>query len=301
MTYPRDTFVNKLWFLIVIILAAANLVLLSFHLSTTEASGASPTARFLEFSGNSESLAGRVGLLGNKTGDAMASTGRAISSSAESVATAAVGAGRSVQAGATAAGRSLVSGFAATARTAGRMAGAVSSMNVASSFIRPIDKTPVPVIIPAASAIPAVQTTPATSPAAPQTNAAPQWPLHGVITTQFGVPELPYERVHTGLDISDGRTSGVTPIKPFKPGVVSAVIRSNLGLGNHVIVDHGGGMTSVYGHLYSIAVQTGQPVDADTALGYEGSTGVSTGTHLHFEIRLNGQPVDPQKFISGRP
>jgi murein DD-endopeptidase MepM/ murein hydrolase activator NlpD len=72
-------------------------------------------------------------------------------------------------------------------------------------------------------------------------------------------------------------------------------------LGNHVIVDHGNGVTSVYAHLHSISVQVGQDVTLDTTLGLEGSTGASTGTHLHFEIRVNGQAANPQQFISGQP
>jgi murein DD-endopeptidase MepM/ murein hydrolase activator NlpD len=68
-----------------------------------------------------------------------------------------------------------------------------------------------------------------------------------------------------------------------------------------LVIDHGGGLSSVYGHLYSISVKAGQMVDTNTVLGYEGSTGASTGTHLHFEIRVNGQPEDPKKFIPGLP
>jgi hypothetical protein len=136
---------------------------------------------------------------------------------------------------------------------------------------------------------------------APQSDAQVTWPLHGAITTMFGASDLPYERVHTGLDISDGKAPGVTPIHPFKAGLVVEVIRSGGGLGNHVVVDHGAGLTSVYGHLASITVQLGQKVATTSIVGYEGSTGASTGTHLHFEIRINGQPRNPLQFISGRP
>jgi murein DD-endopeptidase MepM/ murein hydrolase activator NlpD len=127
------------------------------------------------------------------------------------------------------------------------------------------------------------------------------WPLHGAITTLFGVPEPPYQPIHTGLDISDGEPSGVSPIHAFKAGEVIAVIHEHIRLGNEVVIDHGGGMTSVYGHLYSTAVRVGQHVTTATVVGLEGTTGVSTGPHLHFEIRINGVPKNPLDFIPGRP
>jgi murein DD-endopeptidase MepM/ murein hydrolase activator NlpD len=68
-----------------------------------------------------------------------------------------------------------------------------------------------------------------------------------------------------------------------------------------VIVDHGNGVTSVYAHMDSIAVKTGQEVGLDTVLGIEGTTGVSTGPHLHLEIRVNGQAANPRQFIDGNP
>lgn len=125
-----------------------------------------------------------------------------------------------------------------------------------------------------------------------------RWPLEGTITTRFGVPHYPYQPIHSGIDISDFTPSGTTPIRPFRAGKVINAISSNYGLGNHVIVDHGNGVTSVYAHLASIAVAIGQDVDIQTDLGMEGSTGTSTGTHLHFEIRINGQATDPMPFLN---
>lgn len=126
------------------------------------------------------------------------------------------------------------------------------------------------------------------------------WPIHGAITTYFGEKGRYYHPVHTGIDISDGKRAGTTPIKAYRSGTVIAAGRDG-GLGNRVIVDHGNGVTSVYGHMSSISVQAGQVVTTQTTLGFEGSTGVSTGTHLHFEIRVNGQAADPLLFITGRP
>lgn len=129
----------------------------------------------------------------------------------------------------------------------------------------------------------------------------PIWPINGRVTAEFGVPHRPFQHTHTGIDISSGQRSGVTPVKPFRPGRVIETNYSRHGLGNHVIVDHGSGVTSVYAHFSSISVQAGQEVGVDTVLGFEGTTGASTGTHLHFEIRVNGQATNPRQFIGGNP
>jgi len=129
----------------------------------------------------------------------------------------------------------------------------------------------------------------------------PEWPIHGAITTFFGVPHWPYQETHTGLDISDGTRPGTTPVHAIKSGKVTSVVRSYSGLGNHVTVDHGDGVTAVYAHLDSVAATEGQTVGKTTVLGMEGTTGASTGTHLHLEVMVNGQYVDPLAYISGRP
>lgn len=141
----------------------------------------------------------------------------------------------------------------------------------------------------------------ALAPAVSPSSAVPQWPIHGVITEEFGVPHWPYQPTHTGIDISDGAPLGATPIKAFKPGRVIAVVHSNAGFGNHVIIDHGGDLLSLYGHMNSTAVEVGQSVDENTVLGYEGTTGLSTGVHVHFEIDLNGQPVNPHLYVASQP
>jgi murein DD-endopeptidase MepM/ murein hydrolase activator NlpD len=215
-------------------------------------------------------------------------------------------------------GHGAVRSVAFVFRIPGNALGLVTHAS-AVSIIRPSESEheQVPIIDPASPALlvaqnalpavpappaPANTATPASAAATPvpTTNDGPVWPLHGAITTQFGVPEPPYQAIHTGLDISDGQRPGVTPVKAFRRGKVIQVLRSG-GLGNHVVVDHGNGVTSVYGHLASIAVQEGQEVDTSTTLGLEGTTGVSTGTHLHFEIRVNGEATDPHKFIPGQP
>lgn len=141
-----------------------------------------------------------------------------------------------------------------------------------------------------------IATIPAAAPAA-----ASSWPIHGAITTHYGVPHRPFQPIHTGMDISSGQRSGVTHVKAFRGGIVTETVHSRHGLGNHVVVDHGGGLTSVYAHLYSIAVAIGQPVDTNVTLGLEGSTGLSTGPHVHFEIRQDGKTMNPQDYVPGHP
>lgn len=180
----------------------------------------------------------------------------------------------------------------------------VSSVAHIGSFIKPAeaDKTPVPQIDPAiAEEIAGSKSNSNAALPASQGNTAPQWPIQGVITEEFGVPHWPWQPIHTGIDISDGAAQGTTPIRPFKPGRVIVVIHSGSGFGNHVIVDHGNGLTSLYGHMYTTAVQVGQLVDENTVLGYEGTTGASTGVHVHFEIDLNSQPVNPHLYVQGQP
>ena len=121
-------------------------------------------------------------------------------------------------------------------------------------------------------------------------------PVGGPITSGFGSrrhPILGTVRNHTGVDF--GSPSG-TPIKSAAAGVVlSAGERS--GYGNTVIVDHGGTLATLYAHQSRIAVKDGQTVSRGQTIGYVGSTGFSTGPHLHFEVRMNGNPVDPMRYL----
>lgn len=257
------------------------------------------------------------------TGDAFSRSGKSVERAFDhGVGGAVVAAGKGVGSGIVAGvkgvgsgfawvGRGIGTGFAATFR-AGAMVAKASMFNpqAAAAIIRPADHTEVPIIEPdspallaASKALPATAApTPATlAVAVPQPVIVPTWPLHGAVTTEFGASDWPYQRVHTGIDISDGTRPGTTPIHPFRPGTVVQVVHSNVSLGNHVVVDHGNGVTSVYAHLASTAVVVGQQVDQGTMLGYEGTTGASTGTHLHFEIRVNGQAANPRTFISGQP
>lgn len=117
-------------------------------------------------------------------------------------------------------------------------------------------------------------------------------PVNGRITSGFGYrmhPILHYRRLHTGLDIS--APSG-TPIHAAGGGeVIFAGWRG--GYGNCIIIDHGGGRATLYGHMSRLAAGVGAVVNRRTVIGYVGSTGLSTGPHLHYELRINGTPVNP--------
>lgn len=122
------------------------------------------------------------------------------------------------------------------------------------------------------------------------------WPLIGRLSSGFGPrvhPIFGTRRMHTGVDI--GGRSG-EPIHAAKGGtVISAGWRG--GYGNAVVVDHGGGFSTLYAHQSKIAVQTGDVVSLGDVLGYVGSTGWSTSPHLHYELRLNGEPIDPLPYL----
>jgi murein DD-endopeptidase MepM/ murein hydrolase activator NlpD len=121
-------------------------------------------------------------------------------------------------------------------------------------------------------------------------------PVPGGIGSGFGPRVHPIyggTRMHTGDDM---HASFGEPIHACRAGTVISA-GWNGGYGNCVVIDHGAGMATLYGHQSSIAVAAGDHVDAGQVIGYVGSTGASTGPHLHFEVRLNGNPVDPAPYL----
>jgi murein DD-endopeptidase MepM/ murein hydrolase activator NlpD len=106
-------------------------------------------------------------------------------------------------------------------------------------------------------------------------------------------PILQTQRMHTGIDF--GATTG-TPIRAAADGVV-VVAGERGGYGNTVILDHGNALATLYAHQSRIAVAEGQSVAKGAIVGYVGSTGLATGPHLHFEVRVNGNPVDPMRYL----
>ncbi len=116
------------------------------------------------------------------------------------------------------------------------------------------------------------------------------------VTSTFGTRVDPFTRglaLHTGVDLKDDYG---TPVKATAPGVVTAAEWTG-GYGNMVEVDHGNGLSTRYGHLSVIGVSEGQAVQAGAVIGRVGSTGRSTGPHLHYETRIDGDPVDPMRFL----
>lgn len=119
------------------------------------------------------------------------------------------------------------------------------------------------------------------------------WPTRGPITSEFGYRPM-FGDFHTGIDIS---VPSNTPICAADSGVVISVAWAPLGYGNYVVVDHGGGIATLYAHNNSIAVSVGQSVSKGQVIAYSGSTGWSTGPHCHFEVRINGSAVNPRGYL----
>ncbi len=123
---------------------------------------------------------------------------------------------------------------------------------------------------------------------------AMRWPLSGFrITTYFGQRGA-YQRYHTGIDLA---APYGTPIVAAKAGQVEVAGWSSFGYGFHVVLDHGGGVETLYAHMSRIAVRAGAWVEAGEVIGYVGSTGWSTGPHLHFEVRVGGVPRNPLAYL----
>ena len=113
----------------------------------------------------------------------------------------------------------------------------------------------------------------------------------GTITSTFGER---WGKNHNGLDIA-GNTGD--PVMAALDGKVKSTFYERNGYGNVVILEHEGGIETRYAHMSKIGVKTGDTVKKGDIVGEVGSTGRSTGPHLHFEVRVNGSPVDPEKYI----
>jgi len=121
-------------------------------------------------------------------------------------------------------------------------------------------------------------------------------PTGGSITSGFGNryhPILHYNRLHAGIDFGGGY--GAAVYSAGSGTVIAASTRG--GYGNCVIIDHGDGKSTVYGHLSKIMVSEGQTVGSHQRIGSIGSSGLATGPHLHFEIRINGRAVNPANYL----
>jgi murein DD-endopeptidase MepM/ murein hydrolase activator NlpD len=122
------------------------------------------------------------------------------------------------------------------------------------------------------------------------------WPVDAPITSSFGYRDHPIAgttRLHSGTDF--GAPTG-TAIRAAADGiVVSAGLRG--GYGNAVVIDHGDGLATMYAHQSAVAVSAGDQVEAGETVGFVGSTGYSTGPHLHFEVRIDGAPTEPLDWL----
>jgi murein DD-endopeptidase MepM/ murein hydrolase activator NlpD len=117
-------------------------------------------------------------------------------------------------------------------------------------------------------------------------------PVHGRMTSRFGMrhhPILGINRLHAGVDFGGGYGA------PIYAAATGTVIASSYmrGYGNCVIIDHGSGITTTYGHCSRVFVRSGQSVSRGQRIGSIGASGLATGPHLHFEVRVNGRPVNP--------
>ncbi len=110
----------------------------------------------------------------------------------------------------------------------------------------------------------------------------------------FEPPYGAYPHFHTGIDLVEPFGS---PVYAADDGVVALVGSSSSGYGTYVVIAHSGGLDTLYGHLSTALVKVGQVVNQGQPIGLEGSTGNSTGAHLHFELRINQKPVDPSPYL----
>lgn len=120
----------------------------------------------------------------------------------------------------------------------------------------------------------------------------------GPSTFWFEPPYGKYPHFHTGIDLVEPFGS---PVFAADDGVVALVGSSGGGYGNYVVIAHSGGLDTLYGHLATALVKVGQAVTQGTPVGLEGSTGNSTGAHLHFELRINQAPVNPAPYLPAGP
>jgi murein DD-endopeptidase MepM/ murein hydrolase activator NlpD len=126
------------------------------------------------------------------------------------------------------------------------------------------------------------------------------WPVLGPITSSFGEREDPFNgegTFHSGVDISAGFG---TAVHAAADGVVQTASMES-GYGREVVIDHGNGIETLYGHLSGFAVTAGQQVREGQIIGYVGMSGRSTGPHLHYEVRIHNTPVNPHRYLRETP
>ena len=119
------------------------------------------------------------------------------------------------------------------------------------------------------------------------------WPAKGVVSSPYGL-RWGGSDFHPGIDIANDMG---TPIRATADGVISVAGWNSGGYGNMVDIDHGNGIMTRYGHASYVVVSAGQQVKRGQIVAYMGSTGFSTGPHVHYEVRINGRAVDPSSYL----
>jgi len=165
-----------------------------------------------------------------------------------------------------------------------------SKLAVGDELVIPGAKVPQP-IIPVA-AVPVYVTSSGSLPPASPSQGFCVWPTSTRIITQY------FSWYHNGLDVSKPSSMGMPPIYACKSGTVVRAGWDPYGLGLHVRIDHGDGYETVYGHMSSLYVSYGQGVSRGEAVGLMGSTGRSTGPHVHFMVKYGGVPQNPLNYIN---
>lgn len=128
------------------------------------------------------------------------------------------------------------------------------------------------------------------APASDSTPSGWQWPASGPVTSEYG---MRWGRMHEGLDVGGGRGA---PVVAARSGTVTHAGRMG-GYGNLILINHGGGLSTAYAHLSSFAVSAGQSVGGGQRIGGMGCSGSCTGTHVHFEVRVNGAARNPRNYL----
>lgn len=123
----------------------------------------------------------------------------------------------------------------------------------------------------------------------------PNW--RNIITSEFGYRRDPFTgktKGHGGMDLA---VPTGTPIRAALPGTVTVSTYNQGGYGYYVMIDHGGGLATLYGHCSQLIARVGRTVQAGDVIALSGSTGRSTGPHLHFEVRVNGERTNPRSYL----
>ena len=123
----------------------------------------------------------------------------------------------------------------------------------------------------------------------------PNW--RNIVTSEFGYRRDPFtgkKKGHGGMDLA---VPTGTPVRAALPGTVTVSTYNQGGYGYYIMIDHGNGLATLYGHCSQLIARVGRTVEAGDVIALSGSTGRSTGPHLHFEVRVNGERTNPRSYL----